>query len=106
MRLNPRYPVEYSLNLGWASRVAGRCEEALTPLKRILTLEPNFLPAHLNLAACYAELGWLEETQVEVAEILRLAPNFSLEGAGRNLPYKNPVDLERLLAAWRKAGLK
>ncbi len=106
MRLNPRYPVEYPLNLGWASRVAGRCEEALTPLKKILTLEPNFLPAHVNLAACYAELDRLEEARAEVAEILRLAPNFFLEGARRGLPYKNPEDLERLLDALRKAGLK
>jgi hypothetical protein len=40
-----------------------------------------------------------------VAEILQLTPTWSLEIL-RQLPYKNPADLERLLAALRKAGLK
>jgi TolB-like protein/class 3 adenylate cyclase/Flp pilus assembly protein TadD len=106
MRLNPHYPVDYLHQLGWAYRMAGRCEEALTPLKRVLTLEPNYNPAHVNLAACYAELGWLEEARTEAAEVLRLVPNFSLEVARQSWPYKNPADLERTLAALRKAGLK
>jgi hypothetical protein len=41
-----------------------------------------------------------------VAEGLRLNPNASLEWFKQNLPYKNPADLERFLAALRKAGLK
>jgi adenylate cyclase len=75
-------------------------------LKKVLTLNPNFAPAHWNLAACYAELGRLEEARAEVAEGLRLNPNASLEVIKQNAPYKNPADLERFLAALRKAGLK
>jgi tetratricopeptide (TPR) repeat protein len=75
-------------------------------LKKVLTLNPNFAPAHLNLAICYAELDRLEEAGAEMAEALRLNPNFSLEVAKQNLPYKNPADLERLLESLRKAGLK
>jgi adenylate cyclase len=59
MRLNPRYPPFYLLNLGIAYLTAGRCEEALVPLKKVLTPNPNYGPAHLHLAACYAELGRL-----------------------------------------------
>jgi adenylate cyclase len=55
MRLNPRYSGPYPANLGWAYRIAGRCEEALPPLKEAITLAPNFLPAHTVLAGCYAE---------------------------------------------------
>jgi TolB-like protein/Tfp pilus assembly protein PilF len=106
MRLNPRYPVTYLSNLGFAYREAGRYEEAIAPLKKLRTLNPNFPPAHFNLAVCYAELGRLEEARAEVAEILRLLPNFSLELEGQNFPYKDPTDLERYLAALRKAGLK
>jgi hypothetical protein len=47
----------------------------------------------------------LEEARVEVAESLRLMPHWSQEDARRNLPYKDPAVLERLLTAWRKAGL-
>jgi len=106
MRLNPYYPVDYLFHLGWAYRVAGRCEEALAPFKKVLTLNPNFTPAHINLAACYAELSRLEEARAEAAEVQRLAPNLSIEGMGPRLPYKDPADLERFLAALRKAGLK
>ncbi len=106
MRLNPRYPPWYLLNLGSAYRETRRYEEALTILKKVLALNPNFGPAHLNLAACYAELGRLEEAQAEVAEVLRLNPSASLEVWRQTVPYKNPADLERFLAALRKAGLK
>jgi len=47
-----------------------------------------------------------KEAQAEVAEVLRLSPNFSLEGVGQRTPIKDPVVLERFLAALRKAGLK
>lgn len=66
---------------------------------------PNFLPAHLQLASCYAHLGRLEEARAAAAEVLRLVPNFSLEGL-KNLPIKDPAVLEREIDAWRKAGLK
>ncbi|MBI3302036.1 MAG: adenylate/guanylate cyclase domain-containing protein, partial [Deltaproteobacteria bacterium] len=106
MRLNPRYPPAYLHDLGWAYNLAGRYEEALAPLEKALALAPNFLPTHMTLAVCYAELGRLEEAQAEMVEALRLAPNLSLEVVRQNLPYKDPADLERLLAVWRKAGLK
>jgi TolB-like protein/DNA-binding winged helix-turn-helix (wHTH) protein len=106
MRLNPRYPITYLHDLGWAYRVAGRCEEAIVPLKKLLTLKPDFLPSHINLASCYAELDRMEEARAEATEILRLMPSWSLEGARRHWPYKNPADLERHLAALQKAGLK
>jgi adenylate cyclase len=106
MRLNPWYPINYIGSLGWAYRMAGRYEEAIVPLKKVLTLAPNMAIAHLNLSACYAELGRLEEAQAEMAEALRLNPTFSLEKARQMYPFKDPADLERFLAAWSKAGLK
>jgi class 3 adenylate cyclase len=40
------------------------------------------------LAACYAELGRLEEARAEMAEALRLNPAYSLEAMKQTLPYK------------------
>src|SRR5919106_5625299 len=105
MRLNPRYPAEYLQALSLAYREAGRYEAALAPGKRVLTLNPNFMPAHFNLAVIYSELGQEEAAQAEVAEVLRLMPNYSLEVARQALPFKDPADLERVLTALRKAGL-
>jgi TolB-like protein/Flp pilus assembly protein TadD len=106
MRLNPHYPPVYLHDLSVAYRMVGRYEEALVPLKKVITLNPDFMLSHLNLAACYVELGRLEEAQAEATEVLRISPNFSLEVARQSWPYKDPADLERYLAGLRKAGLK
>ena len=106
MRRNPRYRPNDLLQLGFAYRGAGRYEEALVSLKKVLILNPNLAPVHWNLAICYAELGRLEEARAEAAEGLRLNPKASLEVMKQNTPYKNPADLERFLDGLRKAGLK
>ena len=67
---------------------------------------PNILSAHLTLAAVYSELGKEAEARAEVAEVLRLNPNFSLEVHKQGAPIKDPAMLERHIAALRKAGLK
>jgi tetratricopeptide (TPR) repeat protein len=84
----------------------GQYKEAIAALKGALTRNPNFLPAHLVLAAVYSELGREEEARAEAGEILRLSPAFSLEVLRQRLPYKDPAVSERHLAALRKAGLK
>jgi adenylate cyclase len=62
--------------------------------------------AHQQLANCYAQMGRLDEARAEAAEVLRIAPHFSLEALRQSFPFKDPVVLERELDAWRKAGLK
>jgi adenylate cyclase len=106
MRLNPRYGPMYLVDLGWAYLQAGRCEEALVPLKRALSFIPNSLGLHWNLAICYAELGQAAEAQAAAANILRLNPNFSVEALRQMNLYKDPERLERTLAGLRKAGLQ
>jgi adenylate cyclase len=106
MRLNPHYPILYLNNLAIANRVAGRYEEAIAAYQRVLTHSPNFAPAYVGLAVCYAELGREAEARAAAAELLRLDPNFSLEYFKQTFPFKDPAVLERHLAALRKAGLK
>jgi TolB-like protein/DNA-binding winged helix-turn-helix (wHTH) protein/Tfp pilus assembly protein PilF len=91
--------------LGQVYYLAGKPEEAITPLKQYLARYPNILGAHLNLAAVYSELGKETEARAEVAEVLRLNPTFSLEVHKERAPIKDPAALERHLAALRKAGL-
>jgi adenylate cyclase len=106
MRLNPRYPYTYLSWLGMAYRLAGRYDEAIVTLQSATIRNPNFPPPHLHLAVSYSELGRDAEAQAEVAELLRVSPKFSLEGSRRVMPFKDPADTERYLAALRKAGLK
>jgi adenylate cyclase len=106
LRLDPRNQVNPLMLLGWSYFLARRYEEAIATLKRAITLNPNFLVAHLSLAGVYGELGQEEGARAKAADVLRLSPKFSLEAWGQRLPYKDPAVLERSLAAWRKAGLK
>ncbi len=106
MRLNPRYPPFYSMILGRAHALAGRYEKAVPYLKSSLSRNPNLIPAHYMLVVAYSELGQEGAAQAEVAELQRISPNFSLEGLRQRAPFKDPVVLERHLAALRKAGLK
>ena len=105
MRLNPR-AFHYSFFLGHAYYLTGRYEEAIAVLKGFLTRTPDFLPAHVFLAAIYSELGREAEARAEGAEVLRLSPPFSLEVLRQRLAYRDPAILERHIAALRKAGLK
>jgi adenylate cyclase len=106
MRLDPQNRASYFFGIGWAYRVAGRCEEALVPLKEAITLAPGANPPHFALAGCYADLGRLKEAQAEAAEITRLNPHFSLESWRQKVPFKDPALREHYVALQRKAGLK
>jgi TolB-like protein/Tfp pilus assembly protein PilF len=106
MRLNPQYPTWYLWDLGHAYYLAGRYEEATAMLKRVLIRNPDFMPAHAYLSTIYMELGREQEAGAEGVEISRLSPLLSLEELKRRLPYKDPIVLERVLDAARKAGLK
>lgn len=94
------------LSLGNAHRLTKRYDEAIATFKKILTVMPHHLGSHFGLAAVCSELGREEEVWGEVAEVLRINPQFSLEALQQRLPYKDPAELERHLAALRKAGLK
>jgi adenylate cyclase len=95
--------------LGEAYYLTGRYEEALAAYRQVLSHKPSGvdrLGAHLSLAASYSELGRAEEARVEIAEVLKINPQFSLAGVAQRAPYRDAADLERFLAALRKAGLK
>src|SRR5262249_5987190 len=106
LRLKPLIADDHLASVGIAYAVAGRYEEARAPLQRYLSRYPNILPGHLMLAAVYSELGQAAEARAEAAEVLRLNPQFSLEVHKERVPIKDPVVLERHIAALRKAGLK
>ena len=106
LRRKSTFADDYLAGVGTAYALAGHYEEAQAPLQRFLNRYPNFLPYHLMLAMVYSELGQAAEARAEATEVLRLNPQFSLEVHRQRMPIKDPVVLERHLAALRKAGLK
>ena len=72
--------------------------------RRILTL-PRSHASRVLLAACYGQMGLIEEARAAWREALRVNPAYSLEERRKVLPYKNPDDFEQLVNGLRKAGL-
>jgi tetratricopeptide (TPR) repeat protein len=106
LRRKPAPMYSHLSSVGLAYYLAGRPEEATAPLKQFLGHYPNILGPHLTLAAAYSELGKDAEARVEATEVLRINPKFSLNVHRERVPIKDPVLLERHIAALRKAGLR
>jgi TolB-like protein/predicted Zn-dependent protease len=106
LRRKPDVTDGHLKSVGTAYDFAGKPEEAIAPLQQFLVRYPDILGAHLTLAAVYSELGKEAEARAEATEVLRLNPRFSLEVHRQRAPIKDPVTLERHIAALRKAGLK
>ncbi len=109
MQLNPVIPAWYLNILGAAYALSGRLTEAVETIKKVFDRNPSHADAfnaHLSLAVLYVELGREEKARAEAAEILKLVPNFSVEVWGQRNPNKDQAQIERNMAALRKAGLK
>jgi adenylate cyclase len=105
MRLNPFYPFYYTLYVGQAYLAMERYEEALEALKRSAAHNPEALPTHIYLAACFGLLGRTATAREALAEVHRIYPNFATAWVRTYLPYKRAVDLDRLIEGLRKAGV-
>ncbi len=106
MRLNPFLEAGDYWMLGRAYFMTGQFDESVATWKKALQASPNFLLAHVFLAACYSSMGRDAEATAAAKEVLRINPKFTVESYAKTLPYKNKADVEREVAALRKAGLK
>jgi len=105
LRLNPFPGVYVYFVLGRAYFMTEQYDESIATWKKALQVSPNFLSAHLFLAACYSSLGRDAEAIAAAKEVIRINPKFTLESYAKRLIYKNKSDIEREVDALRKAGL-
>ena len=105
IRLNPNFPEHYIFTLGQAFFQLKMYEEAVMALRKSIIKNPNFMPAHYVLAACYGHLGKQEAARSKAEEVKRMIPGFSLKGASEILPFKDEDDFEHFAEGLRKAGL-
>jgi adenylate cyclase len=105
-RLDPHSPVLYQTVLGWAYLLTRQYDKAIATQQKVLSRNRNLLDSHLILTISYSELNREEEARAEASEVLRVSPTYSLDVLRQTWPYKDPADMERTLAALRKAGLQ
>ena len=105
MRLDPHYPDIYLHSLAQAHFHLGQYEEAVELLKRRLIRKPDTDISRVLLAASYGHLGRVEDAQDMWADALRVNPLYSLEHRRQVLPYKDPMDFDRIVDGLKIAGL-
>ncbi|MGX5842451.1 winged helix-turn-helix domain-containing tetratricopeptide repeat protein [Mesorhizobium sp. ArgA1] len=101
IRINPIHPDWYHYDRGIALYSVGDYKAALVSMSKI----PSKTPWRLTrLAGCHAQLGELQEAQRIMAEIKRIAPDFSpLQFAQTGIAYEHASDVEHLIAGVAKA---
>jgi TolB-like protein/Tfp pilus assembly protein PilF len=109
-RLTPYYPAWHLAILGWAQTMARRYEQAIATLDQLLKRagKGEFSPfmVHYRLAQVYIEIGQEEKARIHAEKILQINPTFSLENYRKARDfYRDPIHLERVFLALRKAGL-
>jgi adenylate cyclase len=106
IRLNPMPPAWYLYNLGDAYRLAERYEDAVASFKKAIGLNPDHLLAWIYLSATYGQMGREQEARAAADKVLRVSRKFLVEPYAKRLPYRNQDDVNNLIAALHKAGLK
>jgi adenylate cyclase len=105
MRLSPYYPDWYLGVLGTAYRLAGNYDEAIAAYDKRRERNPHSTMPYLGLALVYSEVGRDEEARAAASEVLKRNPRISLNQVKNRLPYQDPAEVDRIIAALRKAGL-
>jgi tetratricopeptide (TPR) repeat protein len=94
--LNPISPAIWLHFRAQALYQLGRYHDAVGLLKRRIVRNPETDASRVLLAACYGQIGMIEEAREAWREALSVNPAYSLEHRRKVLPYKNPADFERV----------
>jgi adenylate cyclase len=106
MRHDPFYKPLVPGFLGFAHYMLKRYSEAIPPLRECVSRVPNLRAGHEWLAATHARLGQVEDARAEAAEVLRIDPNYTIEGWRTPLNvFKRAQDAAHFSDGLRKAGL-
>ena len=105
LRLSPFPGAAPFKTLALAYFMKGQYDESIETWNKALKVSPNFLEAHVYLAACYSSMGREEEARAAAEKVLGIEPKFSIESFAKRLYFRNEADKERVVAALGKAGL-
>jgi tetratricopeptide (TPR) repeat protein len=105
MRLNPHYSSWYDQQMGLSYHLMGDHVKSLESFKKMRERTPtSYLPRGM-IVICYIHLNRESDAQAEVAELLKIRPDFSTAIWSKVQPYKDQKFLEKELEALRKAGV-
>ena len=105
MALNPNYPPMYLGNLGYAHRLAGQVEEAISAFKAYDARIPGFGFGLADLTILYQQNGQPAEAKQIVERLLAARPDFTIASWMKTQIIRDAARLEADVAALRAAGL-
>ena len=94
------------MHLGWAQFNLRQYEQAVSSLRKAISISPRNQPARLCLIASYVEMNKLEEAKSESEELLKIDPKYTSRGYEKRAGWKHPKVMETWVEALRKAGLE
>ena len=104
IRLNPFQPYSYRISVSLVVKPEGMRRGSLH--QEIPSACPQLLVCSVTLVTLYSYAGRENEARAAAAEVLRIAPNFSIDGVVKEIPWKEGPKKDRVIDALRKAGLK
>ena len=102
LRLSPRAQARLtSLLIGYALFFSRRFEEAVPRLRVAIEDSPVFPTPYRFLAACYAQMGLLEEARTTIARLREITPEVMVNYP---LPFRDPEHRKLFLSGLRLAA--
>jgi hypothetical protein len=112
IRLSPHDPARpfWDYHICHLHSHLGQWDQAIPYCLQSVAGAPQFLYPHIDLTAAYGWLGRESDAKAALADLLKLQPNFTVQGFLALVPLfsDNPVftqQLERLAEGLRKAAL-
>ena len=107
IRIDPFPSPNRYLHLGYAYFLTGDYEEAVRVSKKACALAPDNEGCHRTLAAAYGMMGKQTEARAEAMELIRIRPDWSIEGWKKRQAYvyKKQTDVDHIAEGLRRAGL-
>jgi serine/threonine protein kinase/tetratricopeptide (TPR) repeat protein len=103
IRLTPLFPPLFPAVLATGHYLCGQPDEAIDAARGAIELAPDNLENHVVLSGALAAAG--HEADSALKEIRRIKKDFSLDAFAATQPFKDPADLDHMLADLRAAGL-
>ena len=101
--MNPHYPGWYAGVLGFALRLSGQYDEAISSFTEYGEKVVGF--GHVDLVIVHAETGNSQRARDEALNVLKYRPQFTVSGWAETQLFSDLARLERDRAALLSAGL-
>ena len=106
LRMNPFPPTHWFLQIGSAHLFLRNYEEAVTALKKAISVSSRNQIARFMLMVAYDEMGRLEDARAEAGELLMIDPKWDFNEWLKTSPFKDPEMTKRWADAIKTVGLE